>query len=240
MQTMKLYPPFKPCEPEIIGRFKSMSTTVISDSMERINGLQGIKPIAMTPYQFEQPMVGQAFTVQTAPGDNLAMHQAMELIEAGHVLAVAAGGGVERAITGEIMVQYAERLGVAGLVVDGAVRDSDTLRQGSFPVFAAGVIHLGPYKNGPGSIRGTVSMGGVIVRPGDLLVGDADGVAVVPLDQAAAILERSEAKEADEQETMRSIPIGEYQTAWLEDLVTLEQVAPNADNSHPMSTVSDS
>lgn len=224
MQTMKVYPEFPMCDPEIIERLKALSTTVISDSMERVNGLRGIAAIAMTPYQFAQPMVGQAFTVRTAAGDNLAMHQAMEIVGAGQVLAVAAGGDTERAITGEIMTQYAASLGVAGLVVDGAVRDSDTLRQRDFPVFAAGVNHLGPYKNGPGAIRCTVSMGGVVVHPGDILVGDADGVAVIPIGQAAAILKRSEAKEAEEREIMRQIPTGEYPTVWLKDLVTLEHV----------------
>ena len=207
--------------------------------MERMNGLRGISAITATPFPFAHPMVGQAFTVQTAAGDNLAMHQTLEIVEPGQVLAVTAGGGPKRAITGEIMVQYAESLGVAGLVVDGAVRDSDTLRHGNLPVFAAGIVHLGPYKNGPGAIRCTVSMGGIVVRSGDVLVGDADGVAVVPLDQANSILEHSEAKEADERDIMNKISTGEYPTAWLKDLVALEEVEVSDAGSPASSTHSD-
>jgi len=104
------------------------------------------------------------------------------------VIVVDAGGFNDHAIIGELMSARAEQRGVGGMVIWGAIRDSAELRQGSFPVFASGVTHRGPYKNGPGEINVPIVMGGIPVNPGDIVVGDADGLIVVPLDHAEAIL----------------------------------------------------
>jgi regulator of RNase E activity RraA len=107
------------------------------------------------------------------------------------VLVVDGGGALDRAVLGEIMARYAAARGLAALVVDGAVRDVEGLAGGALPVFARGVNHLGPYKDGPGEIGGPVHAGGTVVRAGDVVVGDADGVVVIPRAYAAKIADEA-------------------------------------------------
>ena len=132
-------------------------------------------------------MAGPALTVKTRPGDNLMVHKALDLAEPGDVIVVDAGGDLTNAIIGEIMSTYAERAGVAGIVINGAIRDADSIRAGAFPVYAAGVTHRGPYKDGPGEINVPVAIDGMVIEPGDLVLGDGDGILCVPFDATDAV-----------------------------------------------------
>jgi 4-hydroxy-4-methyl-2-oxoglutarate aldolase len=130
---------------------------------------------------------GPAMTVSCADGDNLALHAAVARAEPGVVLAVSFAGDTVRGNWGELMTTAAEAAGVAALVVDGAVRDVDAIEEHGFPVFARGVAMTGAAKSGPGALQVPIELGGALVRPGDWLVGDADGVVVIAAGQLAQV-----------------------------------------------------
>lgn len=152
-------------------------------------------------------MAGTALTVRTRPGDNLMVHKALSMATPGDVIVVDAGGDLTSAIIGELMLFQAQETGVAGFVINGAVRDAASIRSGSLPVYAAGITLRGPFKDGPGEVNVPVTLGGMVVEPGDIVVGDADGVLCVPYDEADAILAAARAKgeaEAKQIELIRS------------------------------------
>jgi RraA family protein len=161
-------------------------------------------------------MAGPALTVKARPGDNLMVHKAISLAQAGDIIVVDAGGDLTNAIIGEIMAFMAAKVGLGGFVINGAIRDADAIRAASLPVFAAGVTHRGPYKDGPGEINVAVAIDGMVVEPGDLVIGDGDGVLCVPYDAATALLEAATAKAAAEAKMMAEIEAGTYSAAWVD------------------------
>jgi regulator of RNase E activity RraA len=228
LNRLHLFTPGPRPEPDLVERYRRLSTPLITDSMERSQGAIGLLPVGECLSNLDQPvMAGPAFTVRTRPGDNLVVHKALDLARPGDVLVVDARGEVTNAILGELMTLYARQRGLAGIVVDGAIRDFDRLSAGILPVFARGVSHLGPYKSGPGEIHGPVQIGGVAVSDGDLVVGDADGVAVVPRSRAEETLCRSEALAASEEESRAEIAQGNWDRSWIERL--LEVVEPDSE-----------
>src|SRR5438105_11758859 len=128
------------------------------------------------------------YDVNTSPGDNHLVHYALDHAQKGYVIVGDAGGLCENAIIGEMMMSRARQRGVAGIVIWGAIRDSAEIGAGTYPVYAAGITHRGPYKNGPGEINVPINMGGMSVNPGDIIVGDADGLVAVPQESAERIL----------------------------------------------------
>jgi regulator of RNase E activity RraA len=130
------------------------------------------------------------------------------------VLVIDGGGDVSRALIGEIMKAVAQSRGCVGFVIDGAIRDADAFAADVSPCFARGAIHAGPYKSGPGEINVPVSVGGMVVAPGDIVVGDADGVVAFPAAAGAALLEATLRQEAKEAEILRSIAAGTYTGAY--------------------------
>ena len=145
-------------------------------------------------------------------------HKAMDLAKPGDVVVIAAGGVCERAILGELMATYCKLQGLAGIVVDGAVRDRDALQRMDLPIYAKGVTPNGPYKNGPGEIGTIISVGGQVVHPGDILVGDGDGVVVIPWEDAGEILEKTRATSAKEEQIMATmLRDGTYLRPWVDE-----------------------
>jgi regulator of RNase E activity RraA len=173
-------------------------------------------------------MVGPAMTVRTRPGDNLVVHKALDLARPGDVLVIDARGELVNAILGELMTGYAATRGIAGVVVDGAVRDQNSISEGQLPVFARGFSHLGPYKSGPGEIHGPVSIGGVAVNDGDVILGDPDGVAVIPRARAWSALEAAEQVVAKEADQRRAIAAGTWDRSWVDDLLKVVEVEDQA------------
>jgi len=114
------------------------------------------------------------------------------------------------------MVAYAKKRGLAGIVIHGAIRDSAEIGQGSFPVFAAGVTHRGPYKDGPGEINSTICLGGMTIEPGDLVIGDADGLLCVPFDITRKVYEQTVEKHAIEEKMLADIDAGTYDASWVD------------------------
>lgn len=194
---------------ELIEAFRQAPTSIISDNLARLAGSVGLK-------QFHRSgrLVGTAFTIKTRPGDNLAIHRALEMVGPGDVLVVDGGGDETRALVGEIMKNIAQWRGAAGYVIDGAIRDVAAFAADDFPCFARSVIHRGPYKSGPGEINVPVSIGGCVISPGDIVVGDEDGVVSFSQSSAPALLEAVKAQVAREEATLLSIREGRYQGSY--------------------------
>lgn len=196
-------------DPALIEAFRKLQVANISDNLHRLSGAVGIRP-----FHDGTPMAGTALTVRTRAGDNRAIHEALEMIRPGDVIVVDGGGDVTRALIGEIMSSVAHMRGAAGFVLDGAVRDLDALAKSSFPCFARAGIHLGPFKNGPGEVNVPVTIGGMPVNPGDIVIGDADGVVAFSQEIAPALLEATLAQSAMEDEVLRGIANGQYVGAY--------------------------
>lgn len=195
--------------PELIEAFRGASTSIISDNLARLPGVVGLRP-----FHKGGPLVGVAVTVRTRPGDNLAIHMALELVGPGDVIVVDGGGDESRALIGEIMLNIAKYRGAAGYVIDGAVRDAGALAESDFPIYARAAIHRGPYKSGPGEINVPVSIGGSVITPGDIVVGDEDGVVAFPQAIAPSLLEAVRAQIKREADILLSIREGRYQGSY--------------------------
>jgi RraA family protein len=161
-------------------------------------------------------MVGSAITVKARPGDNLMLHYALNIAEAGDVIVVDAGGDLTNALIGELMLRFAEKKGLAGVVIDGAIRDLESIEKSSLPVYAAGVTHRGPYKDGPGEINVSIAIDGMVVHPGDLIVGDKDGVLSIPYDQIEFVYELASKRHQDEIAKLAAIDSGRNDRSWVE------------------------
>lgn len=188
----------------LVARFRGLSTGPICDALGRTGAMDyRIKPLAPG-----MRMAGSALTVRTRPCDNLAIYKALEMAQPRDVLVVATGAFTAASTFGDLVALLAARRGLAGLVTDGVVRDLEGILEVGLPVFAQGLNPNSPHKDGPADIQVPVVCGGILVRPGDLIVGDADGVVVVPLEQAEAVLARVEATEAKEQAIRAEIEAG--------------------------------
>lgn len=178
----------------LLDRFRQLPAANIADAMHRIGALDArIKPV-----WDGATVVGAAFTVWTRPGDNLGIHEALCHVQTGDVIVVNGGADESRALIGELIGGRAKSLGVVGFVIDGSVRDAPGLAEYAMPVFARALTPAGPYKDGPFAVSVPVAVGGVAVNPGDVVVGDADGVVVVPLAMAEQVAGQAEAKHNDE------------------------------------------
>ncbi|MBD3924239.1 RraA family protein [Nocardioides cavernae] len=195
-------------------RWRELPVANISDTMNRLSASSA--DLVLMNTDLSTKMSGAALTVRTRPGDNLMVHKALTMIRPGDVLVIDAAGDLTNAIIGEIMVTAAIAKGLGGLVVHGAIRDAETLRAGALPVFACGVTHRGPYKDGPGEINVPVNLGGMVIHPGDLVVGDADGVVAVPLDNLAEVYAAAKAKLAKETVSLQKAASGERDDSWID------------------------
>lgn len=222
MNEIRVYSAGQTLTDELTKRYRSIPVATLSDVLERRAGAVGVHPVGGCMSALSgMSMVGPALTVRTRPGDNLAVHKALDLARPGDVLVVDGRGELVNALIGELMARYAVTREVGGLVIDGAVRDRTSLSAGPLPVFARGISHLGPYKSGPGEIHGTISVGGVAVSDGDVIVGDEDGIAVVPRERANEAL--SQAEELVEREAVqrRDIDAGTWDRSWIEQTAEL-------------------
>ncbi|MEM7429697.1 MAG: RraA family protein [Pseudomonadota bacterium] len=161
-------------------------------------GERGAVDPAIKPISFGMRLSGPALTVDVPPGDNLAMHLAIAKAAPGDVIVVDYKGHMDVAVTGDIMALAAKTRGVAGFVVDGAVRDAEDIAEMDFPVFARGLSIKGPSKDAPGTVGEPIRLGGIDVQTGDYIVGDADGIVVIAQDSWAETLENARAREAKE------------------------------------------
>jgi RraA family protein len=205
--------PMRDVPAALVERFADVPTANLGDCMERLfDGGAALKP--MNP---SVRMAGPALTVRVPPGDNLMVHKALDLARPGDIVVVDAGGQLSNAIVGDLMVLHAQTRRLGGLVIFGAVRDSATLREGRFPVFALGATPRGPYKNGPGEIGHPICIGGMVIEPGDIVVGDADGVIAIPLASAPGVLDRALALGEAEERSRVAIAAGTRDRSWIDE-----------------------
>ncbi|MCD0502488.1 RraA family protein [Bordetella petrii] len=193
---------------------EGLCSTLLADVGARAMG-SGIHPL--------RPgwvIYGRALTVSVPAGDNLAIHAALARVRPGEVLVVDAKGYCNRAVMGGIMCAQAAAAGVAGVIIDGAMRDAAELRAGNLPVYALGLSPAGPHKEGGGSVGHAVRCGGVTVQTGDWIVADDDGVVVYSPAEAQGLIAKALAKGNAESERMRAIARGELRPAWLDEALT--------------------
>ena len=205
---------------DVVRKFRTLPVANVSDCMSRLTG-GGPR---LRPYHGgEGTLSGPAFTVKTRPGDNLMVHKALDIASPGDVVVVDAGGDLTNSIVGEIMISYAINRGLAGIVINGSIRDSDALRRLSFPVFAAGVTHRGPLKSGPGEIGRAIAFDGMVIEPGDLIIGDGDGILCIPFDEVEEVYQAAAAKKKDEDKILAGLKAGgSMDRAWVD--ATLKQL----------------
>ena len=198
---------------EAVQRFARLPVANVGDSMSRLTA-GGAR---LRPMHAGSGMAGPALTVKAPPGDNLMLHKAIALARPGDVIVVDAGGDLTNALMGEMMLMQATRRGVAGLVLNATIRDAAYIRGQDVPVFAAGVTHRGPYKNGPGEINVPVAIDGMVIAPGDLVLGDDDGILCVPFDDVEAVFKGASAKYDAEQRQIANIQAGTHNASWVDE-----------------------
>lgn len=201
----KIVKDFQRPAPELVTRFKDMPVANIDDNMGRIAAVDA----AIEPIGYKGQLLGTAFTVRVPQGDNLMFHAAMDLAKPGDVIVIDAGGFTDRAIFGELMATYCKARGIKGIVCDGAIRDRGGLAaMEDFHVYARSATPNGPYKNGPGEINFPVSVGGQVICPGDILVGDGDSILVIKPEDAEELAKAAAAVKVKEEGQLAGIHAG--------------------------------
>lgn len=199
---------------ELVELFRDIQVANIDDCMGRIAAVDAaIKPLG------KGQLLGTAFTIRVPQGDNLMFHAAMDIAKSGDVFVIDAGGISDRAIFGELMATYCKTRGVKGIICDEAVRDSSALaNMEDFQIYARAVSPNGPYKNGPGEINVPVIIGGKLVSPGDIVIGDEDGIVFVSPEDAVKLAEATRKIERKESEIMEKIiSEGTYLRPWVDE-----------------------
>ena len=197
---------FERAEGELVEQFRGLASANISDIQGRQNTFDArIKPV----YAPMAPLCGPAFTVKARPGDNLLATKAIHMAQPGDVIVISGGYDMNLSVWGGVMSTMAAKKGIAGVLTDGLVRDVAETRAAGLPVFAIGLTPVGPTKEGVGQINTPVSCGGVIVNPGDIIVGDEDGAVVVRREEAEAVLKRTHARMELERTWFEAIARGE-------------------------------
>ena len=214
-----IHSPPKLVPAEVIEALREIVTPHISDSLQRVSGVVGLKR-----YHRSRKLVGTAFTVKTRPGDNLLIYKALMDMSPGHVLVVDGGADTTNALVGELIMLYAEQRGCAGFVLDAAIRDTAAFFESDFPCYARASSHRGPYKVGPGAINVPVSVGGQVISPGDVIVGDEDGVVSFPAGEAGKILDAVTTIAANESRIKDEIATGARDQNWLQKVLAAHEL----------------
>ncbi|WP_431514033.1 RraA family protein [Variovorax sp. DAIF25] len=195
----------------LTAALRDVVTPHLSDNLRRLSGIVGLQR-----FHRARKLVGTAFTIKARPGDNLLIYRALKDIEPGHVLVIDGAGDPHNALVGELIMLYAMQRGCAGFVIDGAIRDTRAFFEADFPCHARSSTHRGPYKFGPGSMNRDVCVGGQVVHPGDVVVGDEDGVVCFdPADGErllAAVAQTARTEDAIKAE----IATGRVEQGWLD------------------------
>ena len=200
---------------DLVAALGALPTAIISDNLNRMFAAGA----RLRPMHAGGGLAGTALTVLTRPGDNLMVHKAVDLAQPGDVIVVDGGGDTTNSLIGELIITHARSRGVAGFVLDAAVRDMEHIAAGDFPIYATGISHRGPYKEGPGEINVPVSLGGMVVHPGDVVVGDMDGVVAIPRASGPEVLAAGRAQVAREQDTLDAIAGAGWDRGWVDEVL---------------------
>lgn len=210
--------------PFIHTRFERVSADLVRQAakfqaaiLADVAGRRGTLGGRIAPLSRKMKLAGPAFTVEVRPGDNLMIHTALALAQPGDIIVVDGKGDQSCALTGALMAATAKKAGFGGFVIDAAVRDADECELGEFPIFSVGTNPNGPTKGLAGRIGSPISVAGTTVNPGDLVVGDADGVVILPRELAASIIAGAQAKVDAETKRMAEIANGQLDSPWLVD-----------------------
>ncbi len=207
-------------DPEIMAQFKNIPASNTGDVMGRSCAMNPRIKLVSSPV--DQMMVGPALTVKCRAGDNLTLHAALNICQEGDVLVVSNEEDDTRALMGEIMMAYLRYTKkVAGIILDGPIRDIDEIGKWDFPVYCTGTTPGGPYKEGPGEVNVPIACGGVSVNPGDIILADPDGVIVIPRQDAPEILKAAKEFQAADESKLLAAKNGTAKRAWVER--TLEE-----------------
>lgn len=200
---------------DMVEAFARLPVANVSDAMHRMSGVGN----RLKPMHRDGVLCGPALTVCTRPGDNLMLHKAIDMAQPGDVIALDAGGETTNALFGEMMLAHAQHRGVAGLIIYGAVRDRSAFLKHNLPVYALGVMHRGPYRNGPGEIGFPIAIEGMQIHPGDLILGDEDGVLALPRDCMEDVLQKARNKQAAEEQQLEDTLAGRLDRSWVDRLL---------------------
>ena len=199
--------------PPVVKRASQFAASILAD----VQGRRGTVDGRIRPLSPSMRLAGPAFTIEVRPGDNLMIHAAISMAQPGDVLVIDGKGDTTCALMGALMINACKKVGLAGVVIDAAVRDTEELRELGFPVYAVGSNPNGPTKGVSGRVNWPISCGGIAVNPGDLVVGDADGVVVVEREKVEAMLPLAEKKVADEKARLADILAGRnLKPQWLD------------------------
>lgn len=205
-----------PVARHLIDGLAAFPTPAISDQMNRLYTLSAeIRPVTAA-----RRLAGPVCTVKVFPGDNLMVHKALDVARPGDVIMVDASSSQMTAVLGDLVSTKAKHRGISGFIVDGLIRDLPGIEElGDFPVFARGITPIGPLHRGPGEINGAVSVGGIVVQAGDVVVADENGVVVVPRGDVELILGRLRDRHADELVYVAAVAAGDFSNAWVDRLL---------------------
>jgi regulator of RNase E activity RraA len=214
---------------ELVAGFGAFDTPSISDRMNRLYTMApGIRNLTDEGLR----ILGPACTVKVYPGDNLMVHKALDVAQPGDVVVVDTSMSTMTAVLGDLVSTKARHRGLAGFVVDGLVRDLPAIRAlGDFPVYARGVTPTGPLHRGPGEINYPVSAGGIVVEPGDIIVGDLSGVVVVPREIAVELLGRLQGLAVKESDYAAAVARGDFSNDWVDSLLEQSGLVPDAQSA---------
>lgn len=197
----------------VITAFQGAQTGHVCDAMNRF----GAMDYRIKPLDPPMRMAGPALTVRIRPCDNLVIYKALDIAQPGDILVIATYDYTANSTWGDQTSLVAQMKGLAGMVTDGVVRDREGILEVGFPVFARGVMPSSPFKHGPGEINFLVSCGGQPVQPGDIIVGDGDGVVVVPQADAAQVAEQLQVIREKEEKRFADIRAGKFIPQWVEE-----------------------
>jgi len=189
---------------DLIKQLSQFSAATVHEAL----GKYGNLPSAIKPISATMKVCGPAYTVKTMPGDNILLHRAYAYAKPGDVIIANCSGFYEAGYWGDLMSLGAKTKGINGLVIDGCVRDADDIEAMGFPVFSRGLCILGTSNHGDGFLNEPIVIGDVLINPGDIIIGDRDGVVVVPQNRIAEAIEKSAAREAKEENVRKQLREG--------------------------------
>jgi RraA family protein len=206
-------PDFKRPPQDLLDKLTLFSSPAVSDGLNKT----GTMNYKIKPVWNGLKICGPAMTVKCCQADNLMLHKAIGMAKPGDILVVDTGDCMEYAIMGDLMASASAKMRIGGIVVDGCVRDVAELREKRSPIFAKGFVPAAGFKDGPGEINTTIVCGGVAVHPGDIILGDDNGVVVIPPHLIDQIIEGTEKKLAYEKKRIAEIEAGNVAKADIDE-----------------------
>ena len=198
---------------ELIAGFAEFETAEVSDVLNRLYAMNG----SIRNRSNDKELLGSACTVKLYPGDNLMIHKALDIAKPGDIVVVDCSGAMSNAVFGDLVANKACHRKIAGCVIDGLIRDLAGIIETGLPVYARGVTPFGPLHRGPGEINTPISCGGIVVNPGDVIKADSTGIAVIPRDHAAEILQRLRNSRDKQEAYVASVKRGDFSNAWVDE-----------------------